>query len=67
MPGMNGYEVAQDVRQRDGAGSIVLVALTGWGQPGDKARARQAGFDHHVTKPVDFEEVSGLLARVRVG
>jgi len=66
MPGMNGYEVAQKVRLRDDAANIYLVALTGWGQPGDKARAQQAGFDHHVTKPVDFEELSELLARVAV-
>ena len=65
MPGMNGYEVARNVRRQAPTAPIILVALTGWGQSGDKSRAKQAGFDHHLTKPVDFEELMGFLDGVR--
>jgi signal transduction histidine kinase/ActR/RegA family two-component response regulator len=61
MPVMNGYEVAREVR-RMGA-PVTLIALTGWGQQSDRARTRQAGFDHHLTKPVEFAELSRLLSR----
>ncbi|HEX6708300.1 MAG TPA: ATP-binding protein [Albitalea sp.] len=59
MPGMNGYEVAQRLRQMPETAAALIVALTGWGQDEDKRRAIAAGFDHHLTKPVDPE---GLLA-----
>jgi CheY-like chemotaxis protein len=52
LPGMNGYEAAMRVRSQGGA-RPTLVALTGWGQQQDRARAAQAGFDLHLTKPVD--------------
>lgn len=62
MPQMNGYEVAHHIRQRlDGEGPI-LVALTGWGQDEDRRRAHEAGFDHHMTKPVEIESLQKLLA-----
>jgi signal transduction histidine kinase/CheY-like chemotaxis protein len=64
MPGMNGYEVAREIRKLDGGDAVMLVALTGWGQPSDRARAREAGFDHHLTKPVEFEELALLLQHV---
>ena len=67
MPGLNGYEVARKVRECEseaGSERIMLVALTGWGQPTDRARAREAGFDHHLTKPLDFEDLSRLLSQV---
>ncbi len=61
MPGMNGYEVAQRVRE---AGEhVTLIALTGWGQPSDRAHASEAGFDHHLTKPVEFPELEKLLTQ----
>jgi PAS domain S-box-containing protein len=61
MPGMNGYEVAR--RWREGAGGMraLIVALTGWGQEDDKRRAVEAGFDHHLTKPVDPERLLAVL------
>jgi len=65
MPDMNGYDVARAIRAREPEGNVVLVALTGWGQPDDKRRAQEAGFDHHLTKPVDFAELSAFLSRVR--
>ena len=65
MPDMNGYEVARSIRARQKFGHVVLVALTGWGQPADKSRAQEAGFDHHLTKPVDFGELTAFLSRLR--
>ncbi|PWF41574.1 PAS domain S-box protein [Massilia glaciei] len=62
MPHMNGYEVAAALRQIDGLGQIMLVALTGWGAENDRARSKAAGFDHHLTKPAEFSTVEALLA-----
>jgi len=61
MPELNGYEVAKIVRQRPSASSVTLIALTGWGQDNDKARALAAGFDHHFTKPVEPERLMDVL------
>ena len=64
LPGLNGYEVARRVRaQADELAGLqpVLVALTGWGSDEDKIRSRDAGFDRHLTKPVDPHEVEALL------
>ena len=63
MPGMNGYEVARALRERPIA-PITLVALTGWGQESDRRRAIEAGFDYHLTKPVDPEALNRLFADV---
>jgi CheY-like chemotaxis protein len=62
MPKMNGYEAARHIRQQTWGKSIALVALTGWGQEEDKRRALQAGFDHHLTKPVEPSALNKLLA-----
>jgi signal transduction histidine kinase/CheY-like chemotaxis protein len=64
MPGLNGYEVASKVRGLDGGEGVMLVALTGWGQPADRARASEAGFDHHLTKPIDYDELAELLTHI---
>ena len=61
MPLLNGYEVAARVRRLEGGDSIMLIALTGWGQPADRARASEAGFDHHLTKPIEYDELAALL------
>jgi PAS domain S-box-containing protein len=61
MPGMSGYEVAQQVRGDPRHDAVVLVALTGWGSEGDRAHALRAGFDHHLTKPVDHAALDQLL------
>jgi CheY-like chemotaxis protein len=53
MPDLNGYGVAQRIRLEPWGEHITLIALTGWGQEGDKRRGKAAGFDHHCTKPVD--------------
>ena len=64
MPGLNGYEVAEKIKQSPWGTQIVLVALTGWGQRDDVNRARAAGFDHHLTKPADFSVVRKLLDEI---
>jgi PAS domain S-box-containing protein len=63
MPGTNGFEVARSIRETRGAG-ITLIALTGWGQEGDRRRAMEAGFDYHLTKPVDPGDLNDLLVEV---
>ncbi|WP_170135491.1 PAS domain S-box protein [Nannocystis exedens] len=62
MPDMNGYETARRIRQEPWGKALTLVALTGWGQEGDKARARDAGFDHHLVKPAAPQDLEDLLA-----
>jgi CheY-like chemotaxis protein len=62
MPGMNGYETASLLRALPGAQSRVLVALTGWGSEADQARSLEAGFDFHLTKPVDIDKVQRMLS-----
>jgi signal transduction histidine kinase len=61
MPGLDGYETCRRIREEFGS-SLVVVALTGWGQERDKHRALQAGFDVHLTKPADPALLEGLLA-----
>ncbi|HSC13923.1 MAG TPA: response regulator, partial [Gammaproteobacteria bacterium] len=62
MPDVDGYEVAKRVRQTPWGRDALLIALTGLGQDDDKRRARAAGFDHHLTKPVDLHDLDELLA-----
>jgi PAS domain S-box-containing protein len=66
MPDLSGYEVAQQLRARPDCRGVMLIALTGWGQPQDRQRAAEAGFDHHLTKPVD-PSVLTMLIRVERG
>jgi CheY-like chemotaxis protein len=61
MPDINGYEVARTARAEDWGKSALLMALTGWGHADDKERARSAGFDRHLTKPVDPDVVEEIL------
>jgi CheY-like chemotaxis protein len=61
MPVMDGYEAAQHVRKNPELAHIILVALTGWGQDDDKRQAEEAGFNHHVTKPIDLAALQSLL------
>src|SRR5690606_32454378 len=67
LPDMSGYEVARTLRQERGH-DFALVAITGYGQEDDKSRAKSAGFDQHLTKPVaiaDLEKTLSLLAESR--
>jgi CheY-like chemotaxis protein len=61
MPDMTGYEVARRIRVEPRGERVLLIAVTGWGQKEDKALAAAAGFNHHLTKPVDPDEVEKLL------
>jgi PAS domain S-box-containing protein len=63
MPGMSGHEVARRMRREAWGRNAVLIALTGWGQETDKQAARAAGFDDHLTKPVDPDDVEAVLAK----
>ncbi|MEZ0230688.1 MAG: ATP-binding protein, partial [Planctomycetota bacterium] len=62
LPGLDGYSVARELRRRH-ADAFILVALTGYGQEEDRRRAREAGFDHHMVKPVRLDALSKLLAQ----
>ncbi|HVX61072.1 MAG TPA: PAS domain S-box protein [Pirellulales bacterium] len=61
MPGMDGYEVAARLRNETGLGSVLLVALTGWGQDEDRRRSAEAGFDQHMVKPVEPQRLREVL------
>ena len=67
LPKLNGFEVARKIREQPWGQSIVLVALTGWGQDEDRRRSREAGFNHHLTKPVDPRALTNLLAQSSLG
>jgi CheY-like chemotaxis protein len=62
MPQLNGYETARRLRQAPHGDDLLLVALTGWGQESDRERSADAGFDFHLTKPVDVAQIQQLLA-----
>mgnify|MGYP003575566604 CR=1 FL=1 len=61
MPHLDGYEVAREVRRQSLGRAVTLIAVTGWGQEADKARALAAGFNHHFTKPIEPEQLTRLL------
>ncbi len=62
LPRMDGYDAAVRIREQASGRDVVLVAVTGWGQEEDRRRSREAGFDAHLTKPVDLAALSRLLA-----
>jgi DNA-binding response OmpR family regulator len=64
MPKLSGYDVARRVRDARGQ-EVLIVAITGWGQEEDRQRARDAGFDHHFTKPVDYAVLLDLIDRAK--
>jgi len=61
MPGLDGHEVARRVRADPTHQRTVLIAVSGWGSDHDKQHAREAGFDGHLTKPVDADSLHALL------
>ena len=63
MPGLSGYDLARSLRAHpDMDANVVLVAVTGWGQPEDRRRTREAGFDHHLVKPPDLRAIQSICA-----
>ena len=65
LPDMNGYEMARLIRATEAGAAIILIAATGWGQSTDKLRALDAGFDHHLTKPIDFDQLQSILTVIK--
>ena len=63
MPGMDGYEVCRRIRAQAWGAEVLVIAQTGWGQQHDRERTRQAGFDHHIVKPMDLAELLAMLRR----
>jgi CheY-like chemotaxis protein len=62
MPNLNGYDAAQQIRREPWGRDMLLIATTGWGQAEDRRRTKDAGFDHHLVKPIDHAKLSELLA-----
>jgi CheY-like chemotaxis protein len=67
MPTLNGHEVAARLRRDARFARVPLVALTGWGTEEDKRRARDAGFDYHLTKPAGVDSLASVLTQIAVG
>ena len=65
MPRMNGYDACRAIRQQPWGKSIAIIAMTGWGQDDDRRKSREAGFDHHLVKPVDIDDLLKLLAELQ--
>jgi CheY-like chemotaxis protein len=65
LPGMSGFRVARALRDMPETKDALLIAVTGYGQPEDRQRALEAGFDHHLTKPVDPKVLTPILARLQ--
>jgi signal transduction histidine kinase/CheY-like chemotaxis protein len=63
MPGMDGIEVARQLRQMPATATSLLIAVTGWGQPADRQRTQAAGFDHHLVKPVEADALRKLFTK----
>jgi CheY-like chemotaxis protein len=61
MPDLNGYQVAERIRAEAWGANVKLIAVTGWGQDEDKRAALAAGFDHHLTKPIDPQQLERLF------
>ena len=67
MPLLNGYEVAQRLRGQEWGKNVLLIAQTGWGQAEDIRQCREAGFNHHVTKPIDFQKLREFFVTTSLG
>jgi PAS domain S-box-containing protein len=65
MPKLNGYEACKRIREKPWSRDVVIVALTGWGQEADRRRSREAGFDHHLVKPVELDALEAVLSAQR--
>ncbi len=64
LPRMNGYEVCRRLREQPGGNTLFIIAQTGWAQEETRKLAAEAGFDHHLVKPVEIAELMALLEKV---
>jgi two-component system CheB/CheR fusion protein len=62
LPGMDGYQVARKLRQEEDLKGALIIANSGYGQESDRIRSREAGFDYHLVKPIDYSALLELLA-----
>lgn len=67
LPKLNGYEACRRIREQSWSNGIVIVALTGWGQDEDRRRSKEAGFDHHLVKPLEIDTLETLLRKTEGG
>jgi CheY-like chemotaxis protein len=64
MPKLNGYEAARKIREQPWGKDMVLIAITGWGGENDRNRSREAGFNAHLLKPVNYPELAKLITHL---
>ena len=64
LPKLNGHEACRRIRRSEAGKKMVIIAQTGWGQEDDRARTHEAGFDHHLVKPVNPKELEGMLKEI---
>jgi CheY-like chemotaxis protein len=62
MPRLSGYDLARSIREQPWGKHVSLIALSGWGREDDQRRVREAGFNHHLLKPVDVDTILALLS-----
>jgi len=67
MPKLNGHELARKIREQPWGRDMLLIALSGWGQRDDRRRTREAGFTHHMVKPLDLAELAAVMRSVSPG
>jgi len=65
LPRLNGFEACRQIREQPWSKTIVIVALTGWGQDDDRRKSLEAGFDGHLVKPANYDELTRLLDTLR--
>jgi CheY-like chemotaxis protein len=63
LPGMSGYEVARRLREEASCRDALIIAITGYGQEEDIRKSKEAGFDHHLVKPIDYHALLTVMAR----
>ena len=66
MPGLSGYEVCREIRKQPWGSEMLLIAQTGWGQDQDRQRTKEAGFDGHLTKPINLARLEKILSDLSV-
>jgi CheY-like chemotaxis protein len=65
MPTLSGHEICRRIRSKPGGKSVVMIAQTGWGQDEDRKMTQEAGFDHHMTKPVSTDAIMKILTGLK--